>query len=261
VPEFSNRDPVFNDIAAPGAGIFSTFPLALTSVRPMCPDQGYSDCGLDEYRNPEGTSFAAPQVSAAAAVLFAVNPALTNAQVTTLLEHSADDANAANGCAQCALLRDRLSGWGRLDVAKAVESLAGPLPSPDRYETNDDAGTHAHTLWGKQTKLTATLDFYDDQIDVYRVSLGRGERLRARLTGGWSGANVNLVLWKPGTKDVDDLASQNRRAAASIAPGAAQRLAFTAPERGWYYVEAKVVSPGSGPYTLTLAKSTTQPKA
>src|SRR5262249_50258422 len=77
VPQCANRDPIYNDISAPGMGLFSTFPLALTAARPSCVNQGYSDCGTDDYRNPEGTSFAAPQVSAAAAVLFAVNPNLT----------------------------------------------------------------------------------------------------------------------------------------------------------------------------------------
>src|SRR5207248_539397 len=43
VPDYSNRDPVFNDVAAPGSGVFSTFPLPLTAQRPQCLDQGYSD--------------------------------------------------------------------------------------------------------------------------------------------------------------------------------------------------------------------------
>ena len=81
VPDYSNRDAIFNDISAPGSGIFSTFPAALTAQKPLCTDQGYSDCGSDDYRNPEGTSFAAPQVAAAAAVLFALAPSLTNSQV------------------------------------------------------------------------------------------------------------------------------------------------------------------------------------
>jgi subtilisin family serine protease len=259
VPDFSNRDPVFNDLSAPGQGIFSTFPLALTAARPACSDQGYSDCGSEEYRNPEGTSFAAPQVSAAAAVLFGVNPALTNSQVATLLEHSADDVNAANGCPKCALLRDSLSGWGRLNIGKAVEALNGPLPPADRYETNDDAGTQARTMWGKRITIGATVDYYDDQVDVYRIALSGGEHLSAKLVGGWAGANVNLVLWRPGTRHVDDLRAQKLRAAASAAPGGIQRLRFTAPGRGWYYVEVKVTSPGFGPYALTLAK-TTAPK-
>ncbi len=69
VPDFSDRDPIYNDLAAPGADIFSTFPLALTQQRPGCTLQGYTDCATDEYRHAEGTSFAAPQVSAAAAML------------------------------------------------------------------------------------------------------------------------------------------------------------------------------------------------
>ncbi|HZR96301.1 MAG TPA: S8 family serine peptidase [Gaiellaceae bacterium] len=256
VPDYSNRDPLFNDLAAPGSGIFSTFPLALTAQRPLCVDQGYSDCGTEDYRNPEGTSFAAPQVSAAAALLFAVQPSLTNSQATTLLEHSADDVNAATGCAKCLPLRDAYSGWGRLDVAKALALLAGPLPAPDRFETNDDAGSSAYTVWGKRAKLTASADYYDDPVDVYRVALGPHERLDARLSGGWAGAQVNLVLWKPGTRKIDE-GSRGRplRAAQSVSPGAKQQVLFTARTRGWYYVEVRVTSPGFGPYTLQIVKS------
>jgi subtilisin family serine protease len=254
VPDYSNRDPVYNDIAAPGSGIFSTLPRALTAEHPQCVDQGYSDCGTDDYRNAEGTSFAAPQVSAAAATLFALAPTLANSQVAAILEHSADDVNAATGCARCVLLHDPFSGFGRLDVARAVAALAGPLPAPDRYETNDDAGAQAHTLWGRQVKMSATVDYYDDAVDVYRVALAAHERLSARLVGGWAGAKVSLTLWKPRTTKVDDSRSA-LRAAQSAAPAAAQQLRFTAPGRGWYFVEVKVTSPGNGPYTLSLAKT------
>jgi subtilisin family serine protease len=257
VPDYSNRDPVYNDLSAPGSGIFSTFPLALTATHPLCVDQGFSDCGSDDYRDPEGTSFSAPQVTAAAAVLFAVAPTLTNGQAASILEHTADDVNAGSGCARCALLRDPLSGWGRLDVAKAVAALAGPLPPPDHFETNDDAGTQAHTLWGKRVSVSATLDYYDDQVDVYRVALGPHEHLTAKLAGDWPGAQVNLILWKPGTKRVEDVkAAKTLRAAQSASPGSNQRVRFIAPGRGWYYVEVKVASPGYGAYALTLEKTT-----
>jgi hypothetical protein len=263
VPDFSNRDGVFNDISAPGAGVFSAFPLAITSQRPQCVDQGYSDCGPDDYRNPEGTSFAAPQVSAAAAVLFAVAPTLTNGQAAAILEHTADDVNAASGCPRCAVLHDALSGWGRLDVASAVaEVLAGQVPPADRYETNDNAGTQAHTLWGKQVDVSATLDYYDDPVDVYRVALGPHEHLNARLSASWPGAQVNLVLWKPGTKRVEDTrTSRSLRAAQSVTRGSRQRVSFTSPGRGWYFVEAQAASPGFGSYTLTLDKTTTPARA
>jgi subtilisin family serine protease len=256
VPGFSDRDAVFNDLSAPGEGIFSTLPLALTAQRPLCVDQGFSDCGSTDYANPEGTSFAAPQVSAAAAVLFALNPLLTNDQVSTILEHTADDVNAASGCSKCPLLRDAYSGWGRVDVAKAVAALSVALPVPDRFETNDDAGTQAHTVWGKKQSLTATLDYWDDPVDVYRVSLGPRERLTAKVNGSWAGAQVKLTLWRPGTRAVELPNQAARRAAQSASPGGRQHVTFTSPARGWYYVEVKVATPGFGPYTLSLAKAT-----
>ena len=70
-PLFSNRDPIYNDLAAPGQELVSTFPRQLTALRASCAEQGYSICGSDDYRNAEGTSFAAPQVAAAAALLLA----------------------------------------------------------------------------------------------------------------------------------------------------------------------------------------------
>jgi subtilisin family serine protease len=257
VPDYSNRDPRFNDLSAPGSGIVSTFPAQLTALRPTCADQGYSDCATsDEYRNAEGTSFAAPQVTAAAAVMFALVPTLTNGQVTYLLEQSADDMNAASGCPRCALGRDSLSGWGRLDVAKAVGALAGPLPPPDRLETNDDAGTQAKTLWGGSQRVNARLDYYDDPVDVYRVQLRAHQKLTASLAAGWSGASVALELWRPGTREVDVAANVRKlRAAQSAGAGAHQQFRFVAPKAGWYYVEAKATSPGFGEYTLKLNKS------
>ena len=43
----------------------------ITALRPTCVDQGFSDCGSDEFRNAEGTSFATPHVSAIAALIIA----------------------------------------------------------------------------------------------------------------------------------------------------------------------------------------------
>jgi hypothetical protein len=258
VPDFSDRDPTYLDLVAPGVDIFSTFPLALTAQSPGCTPQGYTPCGTDEYRHSEGTSFAAPQVAAAAAVLLAVDPHLTNSQVASILERSADDVNAASGCRQCPLGRDAYSGWGRLDIAKAVEQVTsgGPLPAADAYETNDNAGKQAYTLWGRKRLLDATLDYYDDPVDVYRVQLAKGEQLKARLRAVWSGANVDLLLWRPGTLDVlGAKGARGMRAAQSAAPGAQQQLVFRSQTSGWYYLEVRVVSPGSGAYTLSLLKT------
>src|SRR5581483_11740605 len=122
VPVFSNRDPLYDDVAAPGENILSTFPRSLTALRPSCADQGYSDCGTRDYRDGDGTSFAAPQVTAAAALLFSVRPSLTASQAATLIERTADDVNPATGCSQCSIGRDALSGWGSLDILAALRA-------------------------------------------------------------------------------------------------------------------------------------------
>ena len=153
VPDFSDEDPIFVDLAAPGVGIFSTFPKDLTNQQPACAEQGYTGCAAGDFQHPEGTSFSAPQVSAAAAVLLGLDPTLTNSQVTRLLERHTDDVNASNGCSQCSAGRDKYSGWGRLDVTKAVNFLdSGLHPPADRFEPNDSA-PQAHTLWGTRGRL------------------------------------------------------------------------------------------------------------
>ena len=253
VPSFSDRDRIYNDIAAPGQEIYSTLPRVLTSFRPLCMNQGYSDCGPDEFRHAAGTSFAAPQVTAAAAVLLALRPSLQADQVANVLERSATDVNASNGCRACPLQRDALSGWGRLDVSKAVAALDGVLPLPDRLEPNDDAGSHSVKLSAAVKSVKATLDFWDDQIDVYRIYLRKGQRLRLGLKGPGD-ATSNLLLWKPGTKRVNDLRTQNLRAAQSIGPGASHRLGYRVRKNGWYYVEVKLATRGAGPYELTITR-------
>ncbi len=253
VPNFSNRDRIYNDISAPGQEIFSTLPRPLTAQRPQCQNQGYSDCGPDEFRHAAGTSFAAPQVSAAAAVLLALKPSLRPDQVINLLERTATDVNASNGCRQCPLQRDSFSGWGRLDIEKAIGSLEGVLPPPDRLEPNDDAGPKSVKLTAAVNSLTATLDFWEDQRDVYRIYLRKGQRLRLTLNGP-SGANSNLLLWKPGTLRVGDPRTQGLRAAQSIGPGAFHRLGYRAPKKGWYYIEAKLATRGTGSYELKIAR-------
>jgi subtilisin family serine protease len=255
VPDFSNRDPIYNDIAAPGEDLFSTFPFPLTARHPTCSDQGYSDCGSDDYRHPEGTSFAAPQVTAAAAMLLSVVPDLTPDQLSAILESKADDMTPATGCSQCTPGHDAFSGWGRLDVARAIQAVGegAILPPKDSDETNDDAGSSAWRLYGLHPVVKATLDYYDDPVDVYRVLLKRGQRITAHLNGP-DNANTNLVLWKPGTERVDAKTPQ-LRAAQSVKPGSVEQLGYRAMHTGYYYVEAKITTPGFGPYTLTLRKS------
>jgi Subtilase family len=260
VPDYSNRDAVYNDIAAPGDAIFSTIPRNLVEDKPGCTNHPYSDCGPFEFRNAIGTSFAAPQVSAAAALVLGQNPNLRPEQVAWLLERTADDATAASGCDKCLPGRDMYAGWGRLNVLNALLQLTDgpPLPRADSFEPNDDAGVWARPF-GPPRTISATLDYWDDQIDVYSITLTRGRRVFARLTPPARTA-MKLVLWKPKTRRVEGLrVPLANRAAQSARIGGQERLAYTATAPGTYYLEVKLVAPTQDPVTYRLGVAARRP--
>ena len=258
VPRFSNRDKIYNDLAAPGEQILSTFPRPLTSRFPACADQGFSSCGPDEYRQAQGTSFSAPQVSAAAAILFSLRPDLTAEQVGSILERTAADANAETGCTACATGRDAYSGWGRLDVAAAIAALSKPLPPRDRYETNDDAASRSARITvgsGSAGIVKATVDYWDDQDDVYALRLERGKRVYLGLTGAHGGADLSLALWSPRTKFIEDVRAFRMRARVSARPGGREYFSYLPPKTATYFVQVRMSGPGTTSYRLRIVKA------
>jgi subtilisin family serine protease len=254
VPKFSNRDRIYNDLAAPGAEILSIFPRPLTSRFPACSEQGFSSCGPDEYREAQGTSFAAPQVSAAAATLLSLQPTLRPEQVTTILERTAADADVDTGCPACADGRDALTGWGRLDVAAALAALSKPLPRLDRYEPNDDAGPRSAAISGVEKRVNATVDFWDDQDDVYAVRLRAGQPMYVGLTGADSTVDLSLALWLPTTRSIEDVRAFRQRVRVSARPGSREYFSFRARAAGTYYIQVRMSSPGTTSYRLAIVK-------
>ena len=241
VPRFSDRDPVFVDLAAPGDEIVSTFPRALTRKRRGCLNQGYSDCGEGFFRSGAGTSFAAPQAAATAAILLALHPELSADQVVWILEHSADDVGAPV-CAECRVGRDSLSGWGRIDVTRAIAMLDGSLPPPDTREPNDGATTAAARVYGRTARIDATLDYWDDPLDVYSVFMRAGEQLSVRLDG------------TPGTETALQVTRRRTITVRAAEPGAVHALDVVVPIEGWYDVRLRLDTEGYGGYTLKVFK-------
>jgi len=259
VPTYSNRDARYVDVAAPGGPIFSTIPENLVDASiPDCVSVPYSDCGPSDLRNGIGTSFAAPQVSAAAALVLGADPQLTPGQVEWVLERTASDARPSTGCSGCSAGRDSLTGWGTLDVESAIGFLAAQkvLPQPDADEPNDNAGSSAHPLHAGSVE--ATLDYWDDPIDVYSIRLRKGEKLYARL-GRSTVAPTSLVLWRPGTVNVTGgpKALEANRLVDSSDVSGQQRLAYRAPAGGTYYLEAKIDHPSRAvdAYSLSIVIS------
>ena len=250
VPSFSNRDDRLVDLTAPGMDIFSLFPRPLTAPFSACSEQGYSSCGTKDYRHADGTSFSSPQVAAAAALLFGEEAALRPDQVSTILKLTASDATVVNGCAECSPGPDALSGFGRLDVSAALDALQGPPPTPDRFEPNDDAGSQAAIVYHSLT-ATATLDWWDDPNDVYRVHLLKGQRLSVVVHAGPK-IDPSIFLWKPGLQSLADARSDLRARRSIHGPGVPERIRFKAHRTAWYTLQVKLARPGLGPYRIHL---------
>jgi subtilisin family serine protease len=239
---FSNQDPRRNDIAAPGAGIVSTFPPALST--PGCAEPDYSICASDpDYRQGDGTSFAAPLVSAATALLFALRPSLTAGQAMSILEHTAD-AVAGQG-------HNPQTGYGRLDIANALRALARPLPT-----ANSAAGIAASIgsfrLTTRREAVQATLDYYDDPLDIYTISLRRNQTVTIKITGEIADS-VTADLITPTAKNVRLLDSRHlaKRIAARLDP-LTTSLHYRARATGSYSLEIHATDGNSGSYRLLV---------
>lgn len=102
---WSNYGPQI-DVAAPGAYIWGA------KIYPNDPDN------LDSYNWGSGTSYAAPLVAGAAALLIAQKPFLLNSQVMSLIKYTADDVNA-----EAYPGIDDYLGYGRLNL----RTLLGPF--------------------------------------------------------------------------------------------------------------------------------------
>ena len=102
-------------------------------------------------------------------------------------------------------------------------------------------------MWGQRSDFEATLDFWDDPVDVYRVRLVRGQLLHARVAAGWANASVGLTFLS--------LQGPPARVAGTAHPGRTQELSYRAPATGWYAVKLRIERHGGGRYSLHLRKS------
>jgi subtilisin family serine protease len=254
VPSFSNRDRIYNDIAAPGLGILSILPRPLTARFPSCVEQGYSSCGPDEYREAQGTSFATPQVSAAAAVLLSLHPTLHPEQITQILESTAIDLTSTTGCSACGDGRDAYSGWGRLDVGSAIGALSKSLPARDYYEANDDLGPRAYPLTGSNRRVHAAVDFWDDQDDVYAIQLKANQPVYVGLTGVDSSVDLSLAFWLPQARSIEHVPDFKYRVQTSARTGSRQYLSYRPRVGGTFSIQVRMSSPGATRYRLAIVK-------
>ncbi len=118
IASYSNQCGVTKEycITAPGTDIIST-------------TSGTNLSTIDEYGINSGTSFAAPMVSGAVAVLKGAFPYLTGSEITRLIFITARDLGASGV--------DEVYGWGMLDLERATRPVGATIvPIDNRIGTN-----------------------------------------------------------------------------------------------------------------------------
>ena len=199
-PAFSNRDTRFNDIAAPGEDILSTFPLPLTSAFPACAEQGYSSCGPEEYRIGRGNEFRRPAGHRRSRCTARILTELTPDQVTSLLLVALS----------MRLLRtdaDRASRGGTVSRARPARSDASLELLSDRAPAS--TGTSQTTEPGQRLHALRPTPAFRRNARLLERPRRRLSRLRARgeritvTSAPEAPVRPALALWRPGTQAID----------------------------------------------------------
>jgi subtilisin family serine protease len=177
------------DLAAPGQNVPVAIPMEFDT----------RDGVRDGLAKEDGTSFSAPIVSGVASWVIALRPKLTAGQVGDILRHSARDLSDPG--------YDSATGFGLVDLAKALQTPAGPV---DPLEPNDGItfvdGTAYNKpdpyIWrgGRSRTLKASVDAVEDPIDVYRIRIGARRTAVVRLTP--SAGDADLAVYDRSAKSI-----------------------------------------------------------
>jgi hypothetical protein len=168
-PTFFSSESAAVDLAAPGIGIFTAVPAAFD------PDKNG-----DGFAAVAGTSFSAPMVSAAVAWVRAARPELTPFQAAQVVRLGARDVGDEG--------YENATGFGVLHLPGALSRQA---PGDDPLEPNDDvryvSGRAFRDLTpalfnGRRASVTASADVAEDPIDVYRIKVRAGRKVRVSLS-------------------------------------------------------------------------------
>jgi minor extracellular serine protease Vpr len=139
-----------------------------------------------------GTSFSAPIVSGAAAVLMAARPGLTAAQYRSLLIDSAPPLNWPTG----GLVPPQIAGAGKLDLSRSMQNTLAAAPASLNFRSasgtvdltksfvvsNVGTDSDAFTVTAKPLNTDGLMP----QIDVTSFSLDKGasQTINVRMAGG-----------------------------------------------------------------------------
>ncbi len=254
---FSNFGP-WIDLVSPGANMILPAPL---------------DVCTTGYGVASGTSFSAPAVAGAAALIWSQRPQLNPQQLYDVMRMGAVKDIYQNG-------RDDDSGFGLLDVATGISS---GTPIKQKSEVDDDVfwlkqNPKTHPTYLRKTRkatIKSAVEVGKDPQDVFPVYLKRGQTLTASAEAK---SDVGMGIWRPGTGSFDigkgrDTYLADDSGGLTTSPRTSLRITRT----GTYYVSIeapdlpdpkddltagdKVVPQTTYTLTLRATKSTVKKKA
>jgi serine protease len=160
------------EVAAPGGDVRSSAANGILSTL----NSGSTTPGSDTYAFYQGTSMAAPHVAGVVALMLSAEPALTPAQVTSILQSTARAFPAT--CSQC--------GSGIVDangaVDAALDGVTPPTPGTTINEVEpNNSRTASQSIPVDNTTVNGTMASSSDN-DYYRLTLPAGATLSATLT-------------------------------------------------------------------------------
>ncbi len=189
------------DIVAPGVSITTTDRQGTFGY-----NQDPGEAG--NYTSVDGTSFAAPQVSAVAALILSINPDLTQEQVRYIIESTADKAGSYTytwgAGEQTNLSWNSQMGYGRLNAAKALNAalpkITGPTIICNSNQTfeleNFPAGTTVS--WEATPANLLAVDNGTGSTFVTRatssITSGQGT-ITATIAGDCGTWDVDYIIW------------------------------------------------------------------
>ena len=236
----------------------------LTAQRPGCAEQGYSDCGPDEYRHGRGHVVRRAAGSAAAAALAprSVPAAARREPGRWLLTRSARRrvAPARLHVVPAGPRRHVAAGAGSTSQRRSRLRWPGACRRATlRAERRRGRARPRRSGAAAAARSRATLDFWDDQSDVYRVYLRQRQRITLAL-GARGPRDARARALEPGTERVDALtlgtdAAPRRAVGAPRGSARAPHLPRAGRRAGWYYVQVKLDRAGRRRATRSRSRS------
>jgi large repetitive protein len=219
------------DVAAPGVDILSTVT--------------FDDGTFPRYDVWDGTSMASPMVAGIAGLVLSEHPGYTPVDIKNAIMNSVDEPSSL----KLYTSYGRVTGVGTKLLSGRFTRTQGRVNALEALtaSTNDATTETDGSIAGARTidlRRTDRLSWPSDTNDVFKKRLVDGRRYRVTVNGP-PGADFDIWVWKPGTKDIFQFTigcfQRNggcpALAAVSASTKADETTRFTAHKSGSYYIQ------------------------